>query len=249
MTKIKFARSTKGTSTFLVLTFCTSIAIVSCKVATAQTPTTNNNVIAEFHDPDHQYRAHLRFWIPEAAIDESVLRSQVADIAKAGVGDLELVAFDFARAFPGAPGSASDASAPKGPAIDHAVYGWGTPNWTNTMKIVLDEAGKRGIKATFIIGPQWPISSPLLTKSSSGVEVQLACSRVDLQGKKYSGDVTGNIAREGVSWELVGIVAGKRLGSAANSPIDIKSLVDITGNAVKNPSITDRQAYTLRWAP
>jgi alpha-L-rhamnosidase/Glycosyl hydrolases family 2, sugar binding domain len=249
MIKSKVARSTKAASTFLVLTFCISVAIVSCKVATAQADATISTVEAEFHNPDRQYRAHMRFWIPEAAIDESVLRSQVADIAKAGLGDLELVAFDFARAFSGAPGSTPDASAPKGPTIDHAVYGWGTPNWTNTMKIVLDEAGKRGIKATFIMGPQWPISSPLLTRSSPGVEVQLACSRVDLQGKEYNGDVTGDIAREGVSSELVGIVAGKRLGSAANSPIEIKSLVDITANAVKNPSVTDRQAYTLHWTP
>ena len=245
MMKIKFGRSRKATSSFSVLTICISVAIVSCKVATAQTATTNSKIADEFHNPDRQYRAHVRFWIPEAAINESVLRSQVDDIAKAGAGDLELVAFDFARRPPGTP----DASASKEPSIDHAVYGWGTPNWTNTMRIVLDEAGKRGIKATFIMGPQWPISSPLLTKSSPGVEVQLACSRVDLQGKEYSGEVTGNIARDGVSSELVGVVAGKRIGSAPNSPIDIKSLVNMTAKAVKNPSVTDRQAYSLHWKP
>jgi hypothetical protein len=247
--KMKISESTKATGTIFLLTLCILVAIFSFRVAAAQTATTISNLTAEFRNPDRQYRAHVRFWIPEAAIDESVLRSQVDDIAKAGAGDLELVAFDFTRAFPGAPGSTSDASTPKGPAIEHAVYGWGTPDWTNTMKIVLDEAGKRGIKATFIMGPQWPISSPLLTKLSPGVEVQLACSRVDLHGKEYNGDVTGNIAREGVSSELVSIVAGKRVGSAANSPIDIKSLVDITPKAVKDSSVTDRQAYTLHWSP
>lgn len=241
--KTKFAKSIREAGTCFVITAFALVTILSCRATAAQAATPNSQIVAEFHNPDRQYRPHVRFWIPEAAIDESVLRAQIDDIAKAGVGDVEVVAFDFARRLPGA----LETSTPKGPAIDHAVYGWGTPNWANTMRIVLDEAGKRGIKATFIMGPAWPISSPLLTKLSPGVEVQLACSRVDLQGKNYNGDVTGNTDRDGVSSELVAVVAGKRVTSAANSAVDIKSMVDLTPKAVNNTAVTDRRAYTLNW--
>jgi hypothetical protein len=179
----------------------------------------------------------MRMWIPQAAVDEGILRAQIDDLANAGVGDVEIVAFDFVRG----------ASATATPAIDRAVYGWGTANWAQTMKTVLDQAGKRGMTATFTIGPAWPVASPLLTPSSPGVEVQLACTRVDVSGRSYNGEVTGNVRRNGISSQLVAVVAGKRLSAAPTSALDPNTMVDLAASVSGSTAGTASPAATLDW--
>ena len=120
-----------------------------------------------FANPGREYCPHVRMWIPQAATDETTLRSQIADLSEAGFGDVELVAFDSRVGVPD--------------------YGWGTENWNKTMQVVLDEAGKNGMTATFTIGPAWPIASPLLKTDSDGVEIQLGCDRTDVSPEGYSG--------------------------------------------------------------
>src|SRR5690348_381346 len=106
-----------------------------------ETAPTSGSIPSEFSAPGREYRPHVRMWIPQAAVEESVLRSQIDDLAKAGFGDVEVVAFEPVRR------GRNEPSAPA--AIDNAVYGWGTPNWSTVMRIILDQVGKRGIKATF----------------------------------------------------------------------------------------------------
>nr|WP_319511106.1 glycosyl hydrolase [uncultured Draconibacterium sp.] len=189
-----------------------------------------------FKNPEAKYRPHMRMWIPQAAIDENTLRSQINDLADAGVGDIELVAFDIERRRFGA------SEEPAEPAISTEVYGWGTPNWTNTMQILLDQAGKRGIKATFTVGPAWPVASPLLKKSSPGVEVQLSCTKHDVTESSYNGEVIGNINRDGVPSQLMAVVAGKRTSNDIESEVDINSLIDLTKNVVNHG-----QSNTINW--
>jgi len=236
-----FGQSTKQITSFLTVTLLAFLMIVSFKTSSAQSGAQLTKAAADFRNPGTPYRPHMRMWIPQAAVDESVLRSQVNDLADAGVGDIELVAFDFVR------GGGPNAPASTAPAIDSAVYGWGTPNWAKTMEILLDQAGKRGIKATFIMGPAWPIASPLLTKSSLGVEVQLACKRVDVSGKSYGGDVLGNINRNDVSSQLVAVLAGKRESSESTSPLEMSTMKDLTGTVIKKTDVTTTQAYTIDW--
>ena len=141
-----------GLLTVVLLAFT---AVLSFRTLAAQVGTPRANVAAEFQNPPRQYHPHARTWIPQAAEDESVLRAQVDDLAKAGIGDVEIVGFDINRG--GGRGPAPTAgvalATPAPPPIDTAVYGWGTPNWTKTMATVLDEAGKYGVKVTFAMGP------------------------------------------------------------------------------------------------
>lgn len=195
----------------------------------------STGVAAAFLNPEAEYRPHIRMWIPQAAIDESVLRAHVNDLADTGFGDIELVAFDFAHNPPGRNLPAS--------AVSVEEYGWGTPNWTKTMQTLLDQAGKKGIKATFTIGPAWPVASPLLTKKSPGVEVQLACTRIDVPGNSYSGEVTGNIFREDVSSKLVAVIAGKRMSGDTHSELDMNTLVDLT----KSVKSRGTEQYDIDW--
>ena len=139
--------------------------------------------LQEFSLPGQEYRPHVRMWIPVAANDEGDLRDQIKDLAKAGFGDVEIVAFDADRS-----GGRGPQAAQHPPRIPVDKYGWGTAAWTNTMKTVLDECGKNGMKATFTLGPAWPVASPLLEKDSPGVEIQLACTRYDLEGGSFTGE-------------------------------------------------------------
>ncbi len=210
---------------------------IACTLSSFASDAQNRLITESFQNPEAPYRPHMRMWIPQAAVDESVLRAQINELADAGVGDIELVAFDIARRM-GGPGGAQ----PPTSAVSTKEYGWGTPNWTKTMQVLLDQAGKRGIKATFTIGPAWPVASPLLTKSSPGVEVQLAARRVHISGSTYNGEVTGNINRDGVPSTLVAVVAGKRLSTDTTAALDMKSLVDLT-RTVKREAST----YSVNW--
>jgi len=241
--KSRFGKGTKPIISLLTVTLLAFTAIVTFRVSAAQNSEQSRKVAAQFQSPDPQYRPHIRMWIPQAAEDEIVLRAQIDDLANAGIGDVEIVGFDFIR---GGPAAASPVT-PAAPPIDSAVYGWGTPNWTKTMEIVLDQAGKRGIKATFTMGPSWPISTPLLSKSSPGVETQLASAKVDVSEKLYNGDVTGNNNRNGVSSQLVAVVAGKRVSPTPGSELDISTMRDLTGTVVRKIEVTTSQAYTINW--
>ena len=169
-----------------------------------------------FKDPPREYRPHVRMWIPQAAVDEVALRAQIRDIAQAGFGDVELVAFDIERSGFG-PGPRTT------PKVDPAVYGWGTPAWTQTMKTVLDEAGRNGMKATFTIGPAWPVATPLLKADSPGVEIQLACTRIDLEGDSYTGEYPE---------DAFAVVAGRRKTGVTD--IEAATLREVTAEAVRD---------------
>ncbi len=225
----------------ILFTIIIGLSTISCSKDSANA-NNESNVKSTFQQPSAQYRPHMRMWIPQAAIDENILRAQIDDLADAGVGDIELVAFDIERGM--GYGGFGQPAEPQTPKVSTEDYGWGTEHWSNTMQTLLDQAGKRGVKVTFTIGPAWPVASPLLTKSSPGVEVQLACSKVDVLESIYNGEVTGNINRDGVPSELVAVVAGKRMSVDVDSELDFDTMVDLTKTVVGNEDGT----YTLNWS-
>ncbi|MGN1219515.1 MAG: glycosyl hydrolase [Candidatus Cryptobacteroides sp.] len=174
------------------------------------------DIVKEFRNPPAEYRPHARMWVPQAAIDETELRLQVKDLADAGFGDVEIVAFGVGRGRSG-----------EGPSIDEHKYGWGTDKWSETMEIVLDEAAQNGIKATFTIGPAWPIATPLLQEKSEGVELQLGCDRVEVRNS-FSGTIPE---------DCFAVVAGKKKTIEATSPIILSSLKDITTSVSESNQI------------
>ncbi len=183
-----------------IFVIATTISAVLCSCGN------QNDIRNEFLSPSAEYRPHARMWMPQAAIDETELRAQIKDIADAGFGDVEIVGFSMGRKLPGS----------NGPAIDEKLYAWGSEKWTETMTIILDAAKDNGIKATFTVGPAWPIATPLLKEDSEGVEIQLACDRTDVRNRSYSADLPND-------WFAV--VAGKR---NEKGDIEISSLTDIT---------------------
>lgn len=194
-------------------------------------PVVGSAQVQEFRDPPQAFRPHARMWIPQAAVDEAELRSQVRDLARAGFGDIELVAFDIERSRGWGPQAAQTQKK-----VDVSVYGWGTPAWTETMKILLDEAGKNGLTASFTIGPAWPVASPLLSKGAPGVEIQLACDRVDLEGGSYEG---------GWPQDAFAVVAGCRKDGSAD--LDFASLKDITAEAIRDGRIVWKAPSEGNW--
>lgn len=185
----------------------------------------------EFRSPSREYRPHVRMWIPQAAVQEEELRSQIRDLSKAGFGDVEIVAFDVERrGF----GPNASASAPK---VSTEEYGWGTSAWTNTMCVVLDEAGKNDMKATFTIGPAWPVASPLLKSDSPGVEIQLGCTRIDSVGQSYTGDMPS---------DAFAVVEGRLI--PGTSDFEFSSLKDVTSEVVSDGKIVWKAPSKGKWS-
>jgi len=205
----------------LLATSTLALSLVGCSSMSQKEKNTlqDNDIVSGFQNPSREYRPHVRMWVPQAAEDETELRRQIAELAAKGFGDVEIVAFDLKE---------FDKTVDDPSAMDAASYAWGTDAWTRTMEIVLDEAGKNGIKATFTIGPAWPVASPLLSLSDPGVEVQLGCQRFDIESSSVQAELPQD-------WFAV--VAGKRT-SQENSRLQIETISDVTSNAVSNGELS-----------
>lgn len=192
-------------------------------------------VKVNFMNPGTEYRPHIRMWLPNAFIEESALRNDIKTIASVGFGDIEIAGFDFKT-------SLKEDSAKVLKNINSQIYGWGTKCWEKTMEAVLDQCGKSGIKATFTMGPEWPIASPLLKKDSPGVGFQLACTKIDLNDNAYHGQIIGNNYRDDVPSKFVAVVAGKRDSTDGKVKLDIETLKDLTSLVTLNG-----ENYLIDW--
>ncbi|GAB3305935.1 glycosyl hydrolase [Pseudoclavibacter terrae] len=101
---------------------------------------------ASFADPGVEQRPVIRYWLPSAAVDHDELRAQVAGFAESGFGVVQVVGMWDAKGVT-------------------AEYAWGSDKWWEAMKVILDEAGARGLQVDLANGKRWPISVPTIASA------------------------------------------------------------------------------------
>ena len=101
-------------------------------------------LIKAFLNPTLDSRPMARMWFPDAAAgadDNDCIERQLRTMAEGGMGGVEI------------------ALLADGCGIEDAdAFGWGTPNWTNTLKKIMRAARSipGGFKVDFTISPHWP---------------------------------------------------------------------------------------------
>ena len=96
-----------------------------------------------FKNPRARDRARFRYWLPDASIDISVLKSDIAAAGALGMGGVELVPFYNYGGQIGGP--------PQG--VDWVEYGFGTPAYLEILNAALEAHDDAGMVMDFAFGP------------------------------------------------------------------------------------------------
>jgi len=130
----------------------------------------NNNFTklrSVFVHPSQATKPTIRYWMPGANVDSSVIRKDMEQIAKAGYGSVEL----------------SDLPQNAGK-VDPVKYGWGTAAWRAAMLAFMQSAVDNYLTFSLTIGPAWPAATPNITPDSPGAAKELVFGRTIVHGGK-----------------------------------------------------------------
>lgn len=178
--------------------------------AVAQTGTT---LSSEFSDPSDTARSMIRYWIPEAAVEESELRTDLQEIASLGYGGVEVVAMTTMTF-----GVTEE-------------YRWGTANWDKAMTVIVDEAKKLGLTVDVTNGPAWPVAMPTISSpddEGSCYEMTYSATYVS-GGTEYSGTIPKKTTnRDGGTPQIISAYAYRVVGEKADKTLDHSSAVDLS---------------------
>lgn len=90
----------------------------------------------KFRDPETQYRPGLRWWLAEGLHTDVTLKKNVREIHASGFGGAEFLAMPE-------------------PGADSSIYGWGSQEWTDDTRLIIEEATRRGLGFSLTSGAHW----------------------------------------------------------------------------------------------
>lgn len=157
-------------------------------------------------------RPKMRYWLPLGQIDAQAVRHDVARIAEAGFGGIEI--------------NSMPASQPPS-----AAQSFGGPDWLNALRAALSEARKSGIGIDLAVGPFYPAAVPQAhVGEGASRELVFTAARVD---ERFSGQLP--VPQGGSGARLVGVSAVRIEASHLTSAIaDRASLIDLTAAVIDN---------------
>jgi len=86
--------------------------------------------------PETCYRPDLRWWLAEGLHTDETLRKNVREIYENGFGAAEFLAMPE-------------------PGADSSVYGWGSPEWTDDTRLIVEETTRLGLGFSLTSGAHW----------------------------------------------------------------------------------------------
>lgn len=89
-----------------------------------------------YDEIETRYRPDLRWWLAEGLNTDETLRKNVREISDSGFGAAEFLAMPE-------------------PGADSSIYGWGSQEWTNDTRLIIDEATKRDLGFSLTSGSHW----------------------------------------------------------------------------------------------
>ncbi|MHC5560886.1 glycosyl hydrolase [Kocuria sp. U4B] len=173
--------------------------------------------------PPIEFRPELRWWLAEGLHSDATLRSEIETAHRLGFGGMEFLAMDEGN-------------------IDHARYGWGSEEWVNDSRVVVEETTARNMSVSFTSGTNWsnanlPTIDPDHPAAAQELNVEVeevlgrgsrqgALPRVDLNAKRSGARVPGErvAPRE---QHLVAVVAAPRAAGGSNI-LDATGVIDLT---------------------
>lgn len=188
----------------------------------------------EFANPSGAVRPKTRWWVPGSHMTKDEIEQEIKSMAQAGFGGAEVV--------PVATGGEG------GDSID-----WGTDEWNEMIKHMLQAAGKYDFTIDFTMTPAWPLALPTITDvddPSQGAQMEADGAHVEgiTKDSPYSGPVPVAAELDEGTPELLAVTVAK-YSDKETSTLDYSSarILEIGTEVVKSgDGPTD---YTVSFAP
>lgn len=134
-----------------------SMLLAGTSTVFAENTSSDNTTFTEnFANPDRSTHAGIRLWLPGAPEDLEELKTEIRSLEEVGFKNIEIACV-----------------CDSGTSIDTVNNGWGTENWRNAVKTVLETAKEVGIKVDLTVGPHWPLALPSITPDSEASSKEL----------------------------------------------------------------------------
>ncbi|GFF92501.1 hypothetical protein IFM60648_09770 [Aspergillus lentulus] len=141
-----------------------------------------SGVNSGFVNPDVVYRPKFRYWLPDASVSADVVQEDIARIAEAGGGGIELLPF-YLYGLPTAQGMNAT------PPSDWNVYGFGTPAFNDLFQAALNGSKESKVRMDFAVGANQGQGVPAVP-GTPGLAVQLLLGSTSVHaGQRYSSTV------------------------------------------------------------
>ena len=101
-----------------------------------------------FVSPPAENRPLTRWWVPGALMTKEEIKAEIESMSAAGFGGAEVVPVAVAGAEMANGGEAE-------PTIE-----WGTPEWNELIRYMLETAGEYAFTIDFTMTPAWPLALP-----------------------------------------------------------------------------------------
>ena len=170
----------------------------------------------EFRAPEREYLPEMRWWLAEGSHTPETLRASVRELHDAGFRAVELI-------------TRTDA------VLDVKRWGWGSPAWDESCRIVLEEATRLGMGVSFTSGPNWYTAVPGITPDDNAAVQELCFDWRRLSaGERLVGPIPMTSKSELVTkHSLVKVISAHMVGDygyddGSVTMLDESSLTDIT---------------------
>lgn len=197
-------------------------------------PTTENSFLQEFKDPSGENRPKTRWWVPGSHMTKSEIETEIKSMSEAGFGGAEIV--------PVSTGGEG------GDSID-----WGTDQWNEMIKHMLQVAGKYDFTIDFTMTPAWPLALPTikdLDDPNSGAQMEVDANHVDGITKEnpYSGKVPVATELDAGTPVLLAVTVAKYVDKENNIlDYDSAQTLNMETQVVQNSD--DPTDYTVNFTP
>lgn len=169
--------------------------------ATGKTAAGQDAFAAKMHglydEIETRFRPDLRWWLAEGLNTDETLRKNVRQIHDSGFGAAEFLAMPE-------------------PSADSSIYGWGSEEWTNDTRLIIEEATRLGLGFSLTSGSHWANANLPDTYT--------------WQGKPYNPD--NKAAAQEIDYATILLQAGEAFRGELPLPVKLKLVAgDIHGTA------------------
>ncbi len=217
----------------------TSASTSSASSTSANTTTAETmNIVEEFKTPAAQTKPLTRWWVPGSHMNKDEIEKEIKSMVDAGFGGAEIVPVSVE-------GGDGDGQ------ID-----WGTDQWKEITKFILETAGKYDFTIDFTLTPAWPLALPTIkdvNDPKQGAQMELDGAWVD--GISAKNPLKGNLpvskeaqedaAKVDGNIELIAVTAAPYVDKE-NKVLDYSKAVSIDLDDVKK---NEDGTYSLDFTP
>ncbi|WP_326565655.1 glycosyl hydrolase [Amycolatopsis rhabdoformis] len=214
------------------------VGTAAAEAATAQTGITDKFIKAQhafLDNPEGKYRPGTRWWLAEGLHTDATIKGDMKMLHDMGIGSVEIVCMPE----PNVDSDLSDTvfvgnTTGKTP---QQIYSWGSDEWKNDTKLIIQEANKYGMGFSMTSGTHWananlPIENLKFDDDGAGKAMGYAIQSTT-GGTAFSGTLKRSVMTVAgpVRQDLISVVAVRR---AAGS----------TGSVTADGSISGTMSYT-----